>query len=195
MILVAGLGNPGKQYEKSRHNVGFFTIDAIRKYLDCSYSKEKNYEYFDYRLTGSEGIFRPFSDNLKIKFVRPLTYMNLSGEIFKHFKGEKIDELIVICDNIDLKFAKVRFKYSGSSAGHNGLKSIIANYNKGADFYRLYIGCGRKENMNASQLVLCPFDKEEEKSISCVCESCAKIVLDFLKNGDEEKVKQLCSRI
>ena len=182
MTLVVGLGNPGEQYNKSRHNAGFYTIDKIKEKLSGEYSKCANYIYFDY-----------FSDGKKTRFIKPQTFMNLSGEIFNSLRSEKIDDLIVIVDNIDLQLGKIRFKVAGSSAGHNGLKSIIEHYSKGSDFYRMYIGAGREENESAKSVVLKKLSDELFIELQNSCTKAADVILDFLKNRDIENTKKMCA--
>ena len=173
MIIVLGLGNPGKQYEKSRHNVGFSVLDECAKELNLSFRETKK----QYAITETS------INNNRVSFVKPLTFMNLSGNILPYFSSEKIDKLIVVADNIDLELGKARFRFSGSSAGHNGLKSIIAHY--GNDFYRLYIGVGRPEG-DVINHVLGSMQKEERVILDNVIHNAALSLIKYLKTDDKE---------
>ena len=172
MTLILGLGNPGKQYEKSRHNVGFSVIDLLAKDNNVLLKKAFN---------------KPFEQGrLKIKdeeilLIKPLTYMNASGDIFPYFRNENITTVIVCVDNMDLDVGKARLKFGGSSAGHNGLKSIIAHY--GNNFYRLYIGVGRP-NGDVVSHVLGNLTKDNREKLDNVIEKCSKVLLDFILTHD-----------
>ena len=173
MIIVLGLGNPGKQYEKSRQNVGFSVLDECAKELNLSFRETKK----QYAITETS------INNNRVSFVKPLTFMNLSGNILPYFSSEKIDKLIVVADNIDLELGKARFRFSGASAGHNGLKSIIAHY--GNDFYRLYIGVGRPEG-DVINHVLGSVQKEERVILDNVIHNAAISLIKYLNTDDKE---------
>lgn len=177
MILVLGLGNPGKRYEKSRHNVGFSLIDRVAKELSLTFT-------YDSKSTMEKA--ETVIEGQKVMFVKPLTYMNLSGNIFPYFRNENITLVIVCVDNMDLDVGKARFKYQGSSAGHNGLKSIIAHY--GNDFYRLYIGVGRPSG-ETSDYVLSKITGSDKHKIDEVLNKCANALIEFLKTNNVEKMR------
>lgn len=174
MIIVLGLGNPGKQYEKSRHNVGFSVLDECAKKLGLSFRENVKKSY---------SICDTLINNTKISFVKPLTFMNLSGNIFPYFSSEKIDKLIVVADNMDLAVGKARFRFQGGSAGHNGIKSIMAHY--GNDFYRLYIGVGRPEG-DVINHVLGSVQGEEGAILDKVIHSASLSLIKYLNTGDKE---------
>ena len=135
-LLIVGLGNPGRQYDKTRHNVGFEFIEAIASKLNIKLKK---------RFLLQAEIGSTFIGKDKIFLVKPLTYMNNSGSIFpKLFSISmmKSENLIVICDNMDLPVGETRLKFKGSSGGQKGLLSIISAI-KSEKFARLYIGVGR----------------------------------------------------
>ena len=117
MYVVVGLGNPGKQYENTRHNVGFNVIDILAKEYDISVTKIKHKALIGEGRIGSE----------KVLLVKPQTYMNLSGEtlidIYKYYKVD-LDNIIVIYDDIDLDVGKLRIRKKGSAGTHNGMRSI-----------------------------------------------------------------------
>lgn len=130
MILVVGLGNPGEKYKNTRHNLGFMLVDSI---LDSSFIKQS--------LNCSGELYK--KQNLLI--LKPLTYMNNSGEsVKKVFDFYKPERVIVCHDELDIPFAKIKIKKGGSSGGHNGLKSID-NY-IGNDYERLRLGIGKPSN-------------------------------------------------
>jgi PTH1 family peptidyl-tRNA hydrolase len=116
--LVVGLGNPGKEYEKTRHNVGWWVLDEVSKELGISFSREKfNSLYGETKLNGE-----------KVFFLKPLTYMNRSGESVSRFaRFFKIEpkDILVIYDDLDLPLGKVRLRLKGSSGGHRGVQSVI----------------------------------------------------------------------
>lgn len=156
-IILVGLGNPGPSYENTRHNIGFNLIDAIAKEFDFPSFSNKFAS-----LVSSKLIL-----NKKITLLKPQTYMNLSGEaVAKVSSFYKIDlsNIIVIHDDIDLSFAKIKMKVAGGSGGHNGIKSIDQHLS--SSYYRLRIGVDKPNSMrNVSDYVLDKFTKEEEKII------------------------------
>lgn len=167
MFIIAGLGNPTKEYENTRHNIGFMAIDAIaEKYnisvMDCKHKA----------LLGKGMI-----DGTKVVLVKPLTYMNLSGEAIRavvdYYKVDKESELIVIYDDISLDVGQLRIRKKGSAGGHNGIKNIIANL--GSDtFLRIKVGVGEKpKDYDLVDYVLGHFAKEElaviKDSLEQVC--------------------------
>ena len=135
-LLVIGLGNPGENYRETRHNAGFAVIDKLSE----KYNIRLNKPFFKPLLIGSLK-----KGDYSLQLVKPLTYMNLSGKILDYAQkktGADINDILIICDNMDLKPGMIRLKSGGSSAGHNGIKSVI-DYAGTADFDRLYVGVGR----------------------------------------------------
>ncbi len=149
MKLIVGLGNPGLKYEKNRHNIGFLVLD----YLINEFNATKLSSKF-------KGELYKAGEYL---FLKPTTFMNLSGDAVREVKNfYKIDnnDIIVIHDDIDLKPGALRFKKGGSSGGHNGLKSIDSNI--GNDYWRVRIGVGRPENkQEVVNYVLSDFSEDE----------------------------------
>ena len=155
MVIIVGLGNPKKEYENTRHNVGFMAIDALAdKYhinvMDCKHKA----------LVG-KGVI----GSTKVVLVKPLTYMNLSGEAIRavvdYYKVDAESELIVIYDDISLDVGQLRIRKKGSAGGHNGIKNIIANL-KSDTFLRIKIGVGEKpKEYDLVDYVLGHFSKEE----------------------------------
>ncbi|MEI3507990.1 MAG: aminoacyl-tRNA hydrolase [Bacilli bacterium] len=132
MKLIVGLGNPGKEYENTRHNAGFRFIDSYAKAKNLSFNKEK-----------FNGLYTDFLQNdEKIILLKPQKYMNLSGEVIKtylDFFKIKVNNMLIIVDDLDTEVGKIKLRYKGSSGGHNGLKNI-ENHLKTQDYKRLKIG-------------------------------------------------------
>lgn len=155
MYIIAGLGNPKKEYENTRHNIGFMAIDALaEKYnisvMDCKHKA----------LIG-KGII----NGNKVVLVKPLTYMNLSGEairaVIDYYKVDEESELIVIYDDISLDVGQLRIRKKGSAGGHNGIKNIIAHLGHDT-FMRIKVGVGEKpKGYDLADYVLGHFSKEE----------------------------------
>ena len=153
MLLFVGLGNPTPDSENNRHNVGFKIIDAINKEFSLSKQKPK---FKGLLTTGNIG-------NKKVYAIKPLTFMNNSGicirELIEYFKIDA-ENVIVFHDDLDVELGKIKAKFGGSSAGHNGISSIDKFIGK--DYSRVRIGIGKpKENINISDYVLQNFDEDE----------------------------------
>ncbi|MBR1860841.1 MAG: aminoacyl-tRNA hydrolase [Lachnospiraceae bacterium] len=137
MYIIAGLGNPGREYENTRHNAGFKAIDEIAKKAGIGISEKKH------KALIGKGVFA----GEKVVLVKPQTYMNLSGESIRevtdYYKVDAESELIVISDDIDLDIGQLRIRPKGSAGGHNGLKNIIQHLGT-ENFARVRIGVGAK---------------------------------------------------
>ncbi|MEM5948919.1 aminoacyl-tRNA hydrolase [Spirochaetia bacterium 38H-sp] len=134
-LYILGLGNPGKRYASTRHNVGWWLVDSMALYFNLSFSLKKNYEEAFGNVKGN-----------KVVLIKPLTYMNNSGSIFKNMffpKDGLPDNLIICADQVDLSPGNGRLRLAGGHAGHNGIKSIISDLGTN-NFYRYYIGVGRQ---------------------------------------------------
>jgi len=158
MMLFVGLGNPGSQYEKNRHNVGFMAVSRIVE--NYSFSPWKN----KFQGSISNGLLR----NQKIIILKPNTFMNLSGqsvgEVIRFYKIPS-SKVIVFHDEIDFPLGKLKFKSGGGHAGHNGLRSISEHI--GSDYIRIRIGVGHPGNKNAvANYVLGDFSKVEQETIT-----------------------------
>lgn len=172
MKLVVGLGNPGKEYEKTRHNMGFMAIDKYATSKGLFFDKEKFggiYTYFLY-------------NNEKIMLLKPQKYINLSGDVIKkymdYFKID-IDNLLVISDDLDMNMGKIKIKYKGSSGGHNGLKNIEANLNT-RNYKRIKIGISNNKQMDTKDYVLGKLDQESNQIIQNTIEKFPQILDDYL---------------
>jgi len=162
MMLFVGLGNPGSQYEKNRHNVGFMAVSRIVE--NYSFSPWKN----KFQGSISNGLLR----NQKIIILKPNTFMNLSGqsvgEVIRFYKIPS-SKVIVFHDEIDFPLGKLKFKSGGGHAGHNGLRSISEHI--GSDYIRIRIGVGHPGNKNAvANYVLGDFSKVEQETITQILE-------------------------
>ena len=155
MYIIAGLGNPTKQYENTRHNIGFMAIDALADKYDINMIECKHKSL----------IGKGMINGTKVILVKPLTYMNLSGEairaVSEYYKIDETEELLAIYDDISLDLGQIRIRKKGSAGGHNGLKSIIANLGHDT-FRRIKIGVGGKpEGYDLADYVLGHFNGEE----------------------------------
>lgn len=155
MVIIAGLGNPTREYENTRHNIGFMAIDALSEKYDISVMECKHRA-----LIGKGQI-----NGMKVVLVKPLTYMNLSGEAIRsvvdYYKVDAASELIVIYDDINLDVGRLRIRKKGSAGGHNGIKNIIAHLGQDS-FNRIRIGVGEKpRGYDLADYVLGHFSKEE----------------------------------
>lgn len=158
MYYIVGLGNPGMQYENTRHNTGFISIDYLARKYDIDVRKIK------FKSLIGQGVI----SGHKVMLVKPQTYMNNSGEaireIFNYFDFDH-DKLIVIYDDIDIDFGSIRIRKKGSAGTHNGMKSIIYNL-QFDDFPRIKVAVGKKpEYMDLANFVLSGFSKKEAKII------------------------------
>ena len=177
MYVIAGLGNPGREYEGTRHNVGFMTLDALADKYNI-----------DVREKAFKGLIgKGVIEGNKVILVKPQTYMNLSGEsvreLVNYYKVDPESELIVVYDDISLAPGQIRIRKKGSAGGHNGIKNIIANL--GTDhFMRVKVGVGEKpKNWDLADYVLSPFTKDERPLVNLAIEHAAKAIEQML-NGD-----------
>ncbi|MDO4710591.1 MAG: aminoacyl-tRNA hydrolase [Peptostreptococcaceae bacterium] len=171
MYIIVGLGNPGRQYEGTRHNAGFITIDEIAKRLGIKMDRLKFKAIVGEGRIGTE----------KIVLAKPQTFMNLSGqsvvELMNYYKVDR-SHLIVIYDDIDIDVGKIRIRLKGSAGTHNGMKNII--YLLGYDdFPRIRIGVsGPRPQQDLASFVLSKFDKEEIQPMIDAIETAARAVIE-----------------
>ena len=173
MLLFVGLGNPTLNSENNRHNLGFKVIDAINKKFSLSKQKPK----FKGLLT--TGVI----ENEKVYAIKPLTFMNNSGicirELLEYFKIDAMN-VIVFHDDLDVELGKIKAKFGGSDAGHNGIASIDKFIGK--DYSRVRIGIGKPKNkMEISDYVLQNFDEEELSSINKISQNITESIGDLVK--------------
>ena len=178
--LIVGLGNPGREYEKTRHNCGFRAIDILAQKLNCKVDKGK-----------FQGLYGQVNySGSKLLLLKPMTYMNLSGRsvsqlsAYFHVPPQRI---IVIFDDISLEPGRIRVRADGSAGGHNGIKSIIAEIGS-QDFPRVKVGVGAKPHpeQDLADWVLSNFSASEEKALSSALERAADAALCIVDSGVPE---------
>lgn len=185
MYIIAGLGNPGKEYNMTRHNIGFEVID----YIAGEYNVKVNKLKFK-SLYGETKI-----DGEKVYLVKPQTYMNLSGEAIREFSAfYKIppQNIIIVNDDISLETGKIRIRRKGSAGGHNGLKSIIYQLNSD-EFLRIKIGVGQNKERDLADYVLGKFGKEEIPVMEDAIIKAYKACEEIIKNGTESAMNKFSS--
>lgn len=173
MKLIVGLGNPGMEYENTRHNVGFMVIDKFIEHIGYVSMKKKY-----------DGLYcEVFYQNEKIIILKPQKYINLSGEVVKKFIDYyKIDisDILIINDDLDLPVGCYKLKPSGGSAGHNGLKNIEKELNTN-EYKRLKIGISNNKNIETKDYVLGKFSNDDKKALNRVIDKSILILDDYLK--------------
>lgn len=172
MKLIVGLGNPGKEYEDTRHNAGFKFIDEYAKSKGLTFNQNK-----------FKGLYTTFINNgEKIILLKPQKYMNLSGEVvrdFVNFFKIKTDDILIICDDLDTPLGKIKIKYKGSSGGHNGLKNIEQNLNTN-EYKRIKIGISNDKNEDRINYVIGKMPKEDLNKLNEVTSRSPEILEDYL---------------
>jgi PTH1 family peptidyl-tRNA hydrolase len=203
--LIVGLGNPGAEYERTRHNIGFMAIDRLATSWSISLGKEKRF----YGIFGEERSSNRLAGG-KIRLLKPTTFMNLSGQSVRScadwFKC-KPENILVIYDDMDLPLGKLRLRPSGSAGGHNGMKSIISHLGT-QNFPRLRLGIGRggskgaqeesaiatKANQNVTGHVLGGFSSSENKVVTELLSLTESTVTSILADGFEKAMSLYNSR-
>ncbi len=182
MKIIIGLGNPGKKYEKTRHNVGYRVIDKLHELLNFDEFAEKN----KFNALISEGEFR----DEKVILVKPLTYMNLSGRTAKSitdFFKILYHDMWIVYDDLDFEVGKFKIKENGSAGSHNGMSSIIQSIGS-HNFPRFRIGIDsrtpeQKTNESAGNYVLSKFSFKERRLMNQTIENAAESIIYALENG------------
>ena len=179
MYIIAGLGNPTREYEKTRHNVGFDTIDVLADRLNTSVDEKKFKGLYGRGIIAGE----------KVILLKPQTFMNLSGESVREaadFYKVDPEHIIVIYDDISLDVGQLRIRKKGSAGGHNGVKSIIKCLNT-QRFMRIKVGVGEKpKDWDLADFVLGRFTKEEREHLEGAMERAAEAVC-YMVNGEVAK--------
>ncbi|MBO4245686.1 MAG: aminoacyl-tRNA hydrolase [Bacilli bacterium] len=175
MKLIVGLGNPGKEYESTRHNIGFMVLD---NYLgNVKWSNKFNGLYYETNINGEKYIF-----------LKPLSYMNLSGGVVRQYKDYfdiDVEDILVIQDDLDLPVGKIRLKVNSTAGGHNGIKDIIANL--GTDsFARIKVGVSQDRDIDTRDYVLGKFSKEDLKIIVDKFDDINNLIEEFDYNNINE---------
>ena len=187
MYVIAGLGNPGKEYEKTRHNMGFLVLDRISEEHGIPLSRAKHDA-----LIGKGSIA-----GRQVMLVKPQTYMNESGRslgaILRYY-GLEPDRLIVIYDDMDLEPGAIRIRKKGSAGSHNGMRSIISHLG-GDDFPRIRVGIGRPSYADWKDFVLGKVSAEEGGKIEEAVKMAADAAVDILKNGIDRTMNRYNTRV
>lgn len=189
MFIIAGLGNPSKEYEKTRHNVGFDTVDAIADKYNINVMELKHKAKIGKGYIGGE----------KVILVKPLTFMNLSGEsvraVIDYYKAEPATDLIVISDDISLPPGQIRIRKRGSAGGHNGLKNIIQHLG-GENFQRIRIGVGEKpKDYDLADWVLGHFNKEDRTAVDEAVKKAVQAVEMTLRDGIDAAMNEFNRKV
>ncbi|NLM62724.1 MAG: aminoacyl-tRNA hydrolase [Mollicutes bacterium] len=175
MRLIVGLGNPGKEYEKTRHNIGFILLDKLAIHYNVSINKEK-----------FGGIYGEFYYNSeKIILLKPYKYINLSGEVIKNFVDYfkiDIDDILIICDDMNVNIGNIKLKSKGSSGGHNGLKNIEMHLGT-QNYKRLKVGISKNNMIDARDYVLGQFSNEDYKKIEEIANLFLEIFKDYMETS------------
>lgn len=187
MKLLIGLGNPGRKYNATRHNIGFNVVDLIADELNVEITKKKFQSLFGIGKIGENDIC----------IVKPQTFMNLSGKAAAEFAGHyKVDvnNILVVQDDIDMPFAKIKFISKSGAGGHNGISSIIDRLGTN-EFFRLKVGIGRpREGLGPADHVLDKFEADERKTVEKLIKTSAESVKEFFINGPESAMQKYNNR-
>lgn len=172
MKLIVGLGNPGREYERTRHNIGFNIIDEYLSSKGILNFKEK-----------FQGLYSELNfKGEKIIFLKPQKYMNLSGEVVKKYMDFfkiNLDDILIIHDDLDTPCGSIKLRLTGGSGGHNGLKNIESNINS-KDYKRIKIGISNDKKIDTKDYVLGKFDNEELEKINKAIKKSVDIIDDYL---------------
>lgn len=174
MKLIVGLGNPGKEYENTRHNIGFSFIDFYldKKGLNEKWTKKFDGEYLQTNINGE-----------KVLFLKPLTFMNLSGnsvrKIMNYFDID-VSDILIISDDLDIKVGNFKLKSDGSCGGHNGLRNIESNIGT-TEYKRLKIGISKNIETDTKDYVLGNFSKEEKDTLKDLFNNLVEVIDDYFK--------------
>lgn len=175
--LVAGLGNIGAEYAKTRHNMGFMVLDAWAKASNISFSTERYGDVAEISVKGR-----------KITLLKPSTYMNLSGNAVRYWMNKldiPVENVLVICDDLNLPFGSLRMRKKGSDGGHNGLKNIQELIGT-QDYCRIRMGIGNEFKQGGQvDFVLGALNEEQEKQMPQICDAVIAGVKDFVLAGPD----------
>lgn len=173
MKLIVGLGNPGRDYQKTRHNIGFMVVDEVAELLNVKIESKKDDALYTQAIIDGE----------KVMLLKPQRFINLSGEVVSEFiRYFKIDinDILIISDDMDIDLGKFKLKSKGSSGGHNGHKNLELNLGTN-EYKRLKIGISKNKNMDTADYVLGRFSEEEMNIVNEIVKKCAPIAIDYCK--------------
>ncbi|MDE6213233.1 MAG: aminoacyl-tRNA hydrolase, partial [Lachnospiraceae bacterium] len=188
MYVIVGLGNPDRKYLNTRHNIGFDVIDAIAEKNDITLGEKKHKAVIGKGIVAGQ----------KVVLVKPLTYMNLSGEsvrsVIDFYKVDEKNELIVISDDINLDMGQIRIRKRGSDGGHNGLKNIIMHLGHN-EFIRVRMGVGEKPpKMDLADYVLCHYFEDEREMMNEGARTAALAIETIVAEGPDAAMNQYNAR-
>lgn len=185
--LVVGLGNPGKEYEKTRHNMGFMVLDEVKKRLNVENWKERDGGlYFD-----------TYVNFCKVIFLKPQKFINLSGDVlikFINFFDIKLHNIIVVSDDLDLPLGSIKLKEKGSSGGHNGLKNIEANL-KTNEYKRIKVGISNNKEIDTKDYVLGKISKGDKKIVDEAVNKAADALMMSLEKSFVDAMNKYNTKI
>jgi PTH1 family peptidyl-tRNA hydrolase len=187
LCLIAGLGNPGAEYGKTRHNAGFLALDKIAAAFSIVFDKTK----FDLRFG------RGRIDGLDVVLAKPQAFMNRSGQPLQqlvHFFKISLKDILIIHDDIDLTIGRIKIKTKGGHGGHKGVKSIIDAFGSG-EFGRIRIGVGRSEQLSVTHHVLGRFNTEEEKVLDQMLTVTRNAAVSFFLDGSKACMNEFNRKI
>lgn len=183
MKLIVGLGNPGSKYDNTRHNVGFMFLDYLASAYNVKFNTKQNYQLAEVMISGE-----------KVLLLKPLTFMNLSGvavnTVAKFYKIPT-EDIIVIYDDLDMDFGKLRVKDNSSSGGHNGIKDII-NHLHTQQFMRIKVGINNEYKRDVKSFVLSKFSKNELSTLDSIF---TKVDLACSAFINEQGIEEIRSRL
>ena len=188
MYIIVGLGNPEKKYRNTRHNIGFDVIDAVAEKNDIVLGEKKHKAVIGKGMIAGQ----------KAVLVKPLTYMNLSGEsvrsVIDFYKVDEKSELIVISDDINLDMGQIRIRKRGSDGGHNGLKNIIMHLGHN-EFIRVRMGVGEKPpKMDLADYVLCHYFEDEREMMNESARTAALAIETIIAEGADAAMNKYNAR-
>lgn len=179
--LVVGLGNPGAQYEATRHNIGFLVADELGSRMGVKLARHKKAHAL-----AAEGRLGMPGDQVRVVLLEPLTFMNASGGAVKaaaSFYGIPPERIVAIHDELDIPFAAIRVKLGGGDNGHNGLKSMRSSLGTG-EFYRVRVGIGRPPGrQDPAEYVLKPWSGAEREELALLVDRAADAVETLIRSG------------
>lgn len=184
MIVIAGLGNPSRKYQNTRHNMGFMAIDELADMCGIKVKDKRHKALVGTGMVGGQ----------KAVLVKPETFMNLSGDsifqVVRYYQADPESELIVLFDDISLKPGQLRLRRKGSAGGHNGIKSIIERLGT-SDFMRVKIGIGEKpEGMDLADYVLGHFSRSEKAVMKDAAKTAAEAVVSIVEDGIDKAMNR-----
>ena len=179
MKLIFGLGNPGEKFKRTRHNIGFVILDMAAKKSEVSFKIDQARQ-------------AEITEIKKNKLLKPQTFMNNSGaavSAVKNFYKIENEDIIIVHDEVDLEFGKVRIQKGGSSAGHKGVQSIIDAIGK--DFWRVRVGVGKDGVIATEDWVLMNFPESDQERLEYIVDKVAELVIEFTSNEIKEQTLNL----